>query len=705
MWQLFHKKCLRLCLPAFLGLLLASSPVYAVPRFVYTANYFDGSISTYRVDARTGMLYHLRQMPTLISPAALVLRPDGKFLYVISQTVDKIAIYHVDRKTGRLSEIKASPVDSHVRSCFRLAMSPDGKYLYVPGRFTSNLMVYRSDPESGELSPLKKNNFPTHGERSRFVTVSPDGRFVYVTNTHSNSLAAYKMDEQSETIQPVKGMPFPASAAPEATLIPPSGKYLYVANWQAARLTGYTINQKSGVLTPIPDFKAATGIYPLSGSVHPSGKYLYVVNYFSANVSGFHINGNNGQLTPIKGMQVATMDREPVNVRLDKAGRFAYVPSYADVSMTVFNVNEKNGSLVNPRRVMTRPGIRSMAILDADKQARVVTRGVVVASPAQSAISSYAFDPQTGELIPKHHVAIEGFSGQLAIDKEHHLVFAAEGQSVTVFRLGPDGQMQELVNQVVVDGGSIQALYADQRGSYLYVTTGNPARYMAYGINPQNGNLTLVKRFDMPQDALAKQIISTPEQRLNFVLDEAKNRIFMYRYQSGFGPNTYHLDQRGSPFTMGEGLSDMVVDATGRYGIVLQSQEHTVAVYRMPTIWNPIVAVQKKALSVGKKPVAIAMHPMGKYFYVLDGADNAIYQLRLDSETGKLVQVGQVTHLDGVPRSLSIDPSGRFAFLSYKSREGLTRFQIDDETGQLENAGNILAGVVPASMTFDVSIR
>lgn len=686
-------------------MLIASPAAFAVPRFVYTANYFDSTISTYRVDANTGMLRHLRYMATIEKPSSLVLRPDGKFLYVVSQSVDKIAIYRVDKKSGRLTEIKASPIDSHVRSNFRMVMSPDGKFLYVPGRFTANLMVFHSDPETGELSLLKKNNFPTHGERARFVTVSPDGRFIYVTNTHSNSLAAFKVDERNEKINPVKGMPFPASAAPQATLIPPSGKYLYVTNWQTARLTGYKIDQETGVLKPIPDFKAKTGIYPFSGSIHPSGKYLYVANYATADVSGFHINENTGRLIPIEGMRVAKVDREPVNVRLDKAGRFAYVPSYADVSLTIFNVDEQSGRLINPRRVMSRPGIRSMAILDADKQAYMETRGVIVADATQSAINSYAFKPQTGELIPKHNVKLEGLSGQLAVDKEHHLVFALQGQSVAVFRFGHDGQMQKLTDVDVAAGGHVRALYVDQRGSYLYVATSNPVRYMAYGINPENGNLKPISGFNLPQNSLPKNILSTPEQRLNFVLDAAKNRIFVYRYLSGYGPNTFHLDSRGSPFNMGEGLSDMVVDASGQFGIVLQSEEHTAAVYRMPGIWNPIVPVQDKVLSVGKKPVAIAMHPEGKYFYVLDTAGNDIYQLKLDVASGELTLTGEVAHVDGVPKSLVIDPSGHFAFLSYVSREGLTRFEIDDVTGKLTNGQDILQGVVPTSMAFDVTVQ
>ena len=97
-----------------------SVSVSAATRFVFSANYFDGSISTFQANAKTGMLRHVRHTPTLKSPSSLVLRADGKFLYVTSQVLDKIAIYRVNQLYGTLSEIKASPVDSGVRSNFRL---------------------------------------------------------------------------------------------------------------------------------------------------------------------------------------------------------------------------------------------------------------------------------------------------------------------------------------------------------------------------------------------------------------------------------------------------------------------------------------------------------------------------------------------------------------------------------------------------------
>lgn len=687
--------------------LLVAVPVSvsAASRFIFAVNFIAGSVSTYRVDADTGMMYHIRFTPTLESPSSLVLRPDGKFLYVASQVLDQIAIYRVDERTGSLTEIKSSPVAAGVRSNFRLAMSPDGKLLYVPGRFTTNLMVFRSDRETGELTPLENNNFPTHGDRARYVAVSPDGRFVYVTNTNSNSVAAFKVD--GENIQAVDGMPFEATDAPQAVTVHPNGKFLYVPNWQAEKITGYTINQDTGALAPIRDFKAETGVFPFNVTIHPSRKYLYVANWLSYDISGFHLDENTGRVQPMDGMPIAADGDAPVEVMFDDEGRFAYVPTYHDSGLTIFKVDDESGRLVDPRRVMTRPAVRRLAILKGEP-VRFEPRWMVVADTDVTAnktnIRSYRVDAKTGELAPGHAEILQGFSSAIALQQEAGLVYAGQGKTLSAFNLSEAGQLKKLANVSVVTDGDVQALYVDQRGRHLYVATSKPAQYLAYEINAEDGGLKEVERVELPEDARPIQITSSPEQRLNFVLDSAKNRIFVFRFLSSDGPNYHQLSSHGSPFDMGEGLSDMVVDASGRFGLVVQAGEGTVAVYAMPTIWGPLKPVGKP-LAVGKHPVKIAMHPDGEHFYVLDADARHIQQIRLDTVSGELTLAGEAVPLQGAPQALSIDPSGRFAYLSYSSRAGVSRFEIDAASGRLTFQKDHLDGVVPSALSMSAVIQ
>ena len=154
--RLHPQKLLRNIL--ILCCVLFVSQVEAAPRYAYTVNYFDSSISRYRIDPDTGMLHHLGQMKTLKSPSSLVLSPSGKYLYVASQIIDFIAIYSVDALTGRLTEVAGSPVASRVRSVWQMAMDPAGRYLYVPGRFTKDLVVFNIAEDTGMLTPLTEKS-------------------------------------------------------------------------------------------------------------------------------------------------------------------------------------------------------------------------------------------------------------------------------------------------------------------------------------------------------------------------------------------------------------------------------------------------------------------------------------------------------------------------------------------------------------------
>lgn len=268
----------------------------AAPRYAYTVNYFDSSISRYRVDADTGMLHHLGQIKTLKSPSSLVLHPSGKYLYVVSQVVDFIAIYAVDQVSGQLKEITGSPVSSRVRSVWQLAMDPAGRFLYVPGRFTKDLVVFKIAADTGALTPLTEKSLPTGGDRARFIEVVPDGRFVYVSNTFSDSLAGFRVSSaqdiaDNKKVELIAGTPFKAGDAPERAMAHPNGKYLYLANWRSDDVIAYNINQSTGVLTQQPGKPVETeGHFPFGGMVHPNGKYLYSVNWASSDISSFRIN-------------------------------------------------------------------------------------------------------------------------------------------------------------------------------------------------------------------------------------------------------------------------------------------------------------------------------------------------------------------------------------------------------------------------------
>ena len=691
-----------------LWLVVGSSLAAAtVPRFVYTANYFGGSISIYRADPETGMLYHQSLVPTFKSPSSIALHPSGKFLFVVSQTIDQIAIYRVDAQTGGLTEIPESPISSRVRSSWQLQVSPDGKYLYVPGVYTFDLVVFKIDPESGALSPLMDKSLPTHGDRVRFLETTPDGRFVYVGNTFSNSVAAFEVQADKDRVTPVDGMPFATGNAPQGIMAHPNGKFLYISNWQSATLSAYGINQATGALTPLPGEAVETGYYPFNGMTDPAGNFLYVANWGASTVSGFHIDGQSGALSPLPGMPVATGGVGPNAVVLDAAGRFAYVPNHEDVSLSVFQVDAASGRLVNPRRLYTRPGVRRLVILEGETPVRLQPGFLVVADAASGSLVSYAVSAETGELSPRDKQPLGQSPGVVAMDPEGHTVYAVDEarHAILAYLLNADGKLAPVSDATLTLDGIPHDLRVDHRGSHLYVLTEKPNRYLAFDIDNKTGKLTLNESVDMPEDSRPQRVVASPEERLSFVLDEGANRVYSYRYiNTSAYPLIYDLgDSYGSPMSVAQQPLDMAVDPTGMNALLID-KAGGLSVYRVPGVWGPLKPLGKGPVQAGKQPVDVAVHPRGGFAYVVDAGTSTLRQFHLDADSGELSPNGEAVALSAVPAALDLDPSGRFAYVRYAAKPGLTRFSIDAD-GRLQHPRELLDGVTPTSLAISTLIR
>jgi 6-phosphogluconolactonase len=695
----------RLCILMLLA--VVSFSVSATPRFVYSANYFGSSISIFRVDAATGMLRHILHVPTLKSPSTVLLHPSGKFLYAVSQATDQIAIYQVDATNGSLSEIADSPIDTGVRSSFQLEVSPDGRLLFAPGRFSQNIMVFRIDQQTGALSALEKNNFPTHGDRSRFITMTPDGRNIYVGNAFENNIAAYRVDSKNESLTPVKGMPFKSGDAPQALMPHPSGKYLYVANWRDNDISAFRIDPASGVLAPIPGGTVNSGNWPFSGTVHPSGKYLYVANYGSSDISGYLIDQVSGALSPMPGMPAATLGSAAVTVKLDAAGQHAYVPNYNSMDVTVFDVDQQSGQLVNPRLFFGRPGVRDLAILEGDAPVTLATKRLVVADAHNHNVSSYSVNDKTAELQLRDTLPLKAAPSRLALHPSGEWAFISDAgtKRIEILHIAADGKLTQQKGSIALEGIP-SGLRVDARGSYLYAITQAPNEYLAYSFDADKGQLTEVEKLTLPADSKLQRVTASPEERLSFVLDGISHRMFTYRYLYTDGPLTQELSSHGSPFAMPQGLADMAVDPTGRYGLVVSSDEASITSYAMPGRWGPLKKVEGNGtVSVGQRPVAVSIHPNGRDVYVLDAGKPQIHLLQLDSRDGTLKVSPPAISLNAPPAALAIDPSGQFAYIRYASRAGLTRFEIDVAQGRLTHPTEVLSGVVPSALAFTAVVQ
>jgi 6-phosphogluconolactonase len=144
-------------------------------------------------------------------PRHLRLHPNGKFLYVITETTATIGAYAVDKDKGTLTElqfVETLPAEFKGEvSAADLQVTPDGKFLYGSERETSTLTGFRIDPDKGTLSPVGR--FDTE-KTPRGFAIDPRGKFLYAVGLDSNAMTAYTIDPQSGALKPLKQYPMGA---------------------------------------------------------------------------------------------------------------------------------------------------------------------------------------------------------------------------------------------------------------------------------------------------------------------------------------------------------------------------------------------------------------------------------------------------------------------------------------------------------------
>ena len=138
-------------------------------------------------------------------PRHLALHPNGRFLYLITETTHTIGAYAIDPTSGLLSELQfvdALPADFKEQpAAADLHVTPDGRFLYGSERKTSTLAGYRIDAEKGTLSPI--GHFPTE-KTPRGFSIDPRGRFLLSVGLDSNAMTVYRIDQQSGALSGLK---------------------------------------------------------------------------------------------------------------------------------------------------------------------------------------------------------------------------------------------------------------------------------------------------------------------------------------------------------------------------------------------------------------------------------------------------------------------------------------------------------------------
>ena len=127
-------------------------------RYVYVVNELDSTLAAYSYDAERGALAELQV--TAASPGGTVadnhpadvrVAASGRFLYASNRGDDTIAVFAIDAATGHLTPVQQVP--SGGKGPRNFSLDPTGRFLVAANQKSDNVVSFRVDPDTGRLTP------------------------------------------------------------------------------------------------------------------------------------------------------------------------------------------------------------------------------------------------------------------------------------------------------------------------------------------------------------------------------------------------------------------------------------------------------------------------------------------------------------------------------------------------------------------------
>jgi 6-phosphogluconolactonase len=206
-------------------------------RYVFVPHLGTDQIFLFRLDSKTGKLIAntppLVQMKAGTGPRHIIMSPDNRFAYLLSELVATVTTLSLDANTGVLTEVSSAT-----------ALPPDSKL--VPGA-----------PRGAVGAPGQAPRDVSNDIWASDLHVTPDGKFLYAAERTSSSIGAFSVDTATGKLTYLSSTP--TEKQPRGFRIDPKGRYMVVSGEKSETLSVYEIDGASGALKPLQKYPTGKG--------------------------------------------------------------------------------------------------------------------------------------------------------------------------------------------------------------------------------------------------------------------------------------------------------------------------------------------------------------------------------------------------------------------------------------------------------------
>ena len=234
-------------------------------KYVLVANYTGGSVAVFpilpdgKLGEASGFVQHTGHGPNSERQEAphahsIDLSADNRFAMVDDLGLDEVLVYKFDSGKGSLTpndppfaKVAGGAGPRH------FVLRPDGKFAYVVAEMGHTVTVFSNDAASGKLQVLQTvstlpADFKGRNDDAE-IQLHPSGRFLYASNRGEDTIVVYAIDGAKGTLTQVASVPT-GGKEPRSFEIDPTGTLLFAENQKSDNVVVFKIDQKTGKLTP-----------------------------------------------------------------------------------------------------------------------------------------------------------------------------------------------------------------------------------------------------------------------------------------------------------------------------------------------------------------------------------------------------------------------------------------------------------------------
>ncbi|MFF8784345.1 lactonase family protein [Streptomyces sp. NPDC015125] len=306
-------------------------------------------ITTAAVHPGTGALTPLHSTDVLPNPSYLAPSPDGRFLYVVSETPDGTAAAFALTPQGPELLAPAVPVDGADPTHLTLA---DGHLVtanYSSGS-VSTLPVRDDGTLAGPATVLAhRGNGPQadrqSGPHAHAVLPDPSGRWLLSVDLGTDSVRSCALAPVGGTLSVHAETRLRPGCGPRHLAFHPHGDRAYVINELGPTVTVCRWDGGTGALTPLgetrllPDGAGAAGTFPSELVVSLDGRFAWAANRGHDSLAVLSLDGDTATLVTT----VPCGGRWPRDLALHPDGRHLYAANERSGDVTWFTVDPATG--------------------------------------------------------------------------------------------------------------------------------------------------------------------------------------------------------------------------------------------------------------------------------------------------------------------------------------------------------------------------